>query len=199
MFDAIDADGDGTITTRELRRAVVALKKLDADGDGNLTRDEALAPPPMGGMPSRDPGRGGPDAEVEAMMRHDRNGDGRLTEDEVPPQLAQQLAGADANGDGAIDRIELQAALSNPQRGGDPRQGPDMMQYDRNRDGQLSPDEVPTNLRGMLRGSDADANGKIDANELQSIQQRLNERARGGRRLPPGMEIGPGGLQRNGE
>ena len=37
MFSVIDADSDGKITARELRRAAVQLKKLDLDRDGNIT------------------------------------------------------------------------------------------------------------------------------------------------------------------
>ena len=41
MFEAIDANGDGTINNVELRKAIAALRKLDADGDGNITLAEA--------------------------------------------------------------------------------------------------------------------------------------------------------------
>ncbi len=78
---------------------------------------------------------------------------------------------------------------------GDPRPGgPDMLQFDRNGDGQLSPEEVPTQMRGMLRGADQNGNGQLDAAELQAIQQRINERVRGQRPLPPGVSVGPQGV-----
>ena len=54
MFEAIDIDGDGTITAKELKRAIVGLKKLDTDGDGNLTLDEAVTPARASG-PGGDP------------------------------------------------------------------------------------------------------------------------------------------------
>ena len=59
---------------------------------------------------------------------------------------------------------------------------------------QLSADEVPTQLRGMLRGTDQNGNGTLDAQELQAIQQRMNERIRGQRSLPPGISVGPQGV-----
>jgi Ca2+-binding EF-hand superfamily protein len=201
MFDAIDADGDGAISMRELRKAVVALKQLDADKDGEITRAEALGGP------------ADPAAMIDRMMENDKDGDGKLSKREIPRHLAQQLNDADANNDGGIDRAELTNAMNNSRprfggpggggvpngfgggaTGGDPRPGgPDLSQYDRNGDGQLSADEVPSQLRGMLRGTDQNGDGRLDAQEMQSIQQRLNERVRGQRRLPPGVTVGPQG------
>ena len=70
------------------------------------------------------------------------------------------------------------------------------MQYDRNGDGALSADEVPTQMQGMLRGTDQNNNGQLDAAEVQAIQQRMTERLRGQRPLPPGVSVGPQGVQR---
>ena len=152
MFEAIDTDGDGTITMRELRKAVVALKKLDANKDGKITLAETMPTP--GGL-----GSGGP------------AGFGSRT----------------GIGNGPASGFS-----------GDPRPvGPDLMQYDRNGDGQLSPNEVPTQMMGLVRGSDQNGDGKLDARELQAIQQRMNERVRGQRALPPGISVGPQGVERS--
>jgi hypothetical protein len=146
MFNAIDADGDGAITMRELRKAVVALKQFDTDKDGKITL-----------------------AEVVAQS-------GSATE-------AGGQFGFRGQGFGGDNNV------------GDPRPGgPNMMQFDRNGDGQLSPEEVPTQMRGMLRGTDQNGDGKLDAQELQAIQQRMNERVRGQRSLPPGVSVGPQGV-----
>lgn len=145
MFSAIDADADGVITMRELRKAVVALKRLDLDKDGKITL-----------------------AEVNGAT----------------DQLGAPVAGPRGAGGLGVQP-------------GDPRpSGPDLMQYDRNRDGQLSPDEVPTQLMGLLRGADRNGNGQLDPQELQLIQQRIRERARGQQPLPPGVSIEPQGVNR---
>jgi hypothetical protein len=145
MFSSIDADADGVITMRELRKAVVALKRLDLDKDGKITLAEVNAAASQAGTPA-------------AGMR----GAGGLG---VQP--------------------------------GDPRPtGPDLMRYDSNHDGQLSPDEVPTQLMSLLRGGDRNGNGQLDPHELQQIQQRIRERAQGRRPLPPGTTVGPQGVNR---
>jgi Ca2+-binding EF-hand superfamily protein len=41
IFAALDADGDGTLSSAEIDNAPVALKKLDKDGDGAISREEA--------------------------------------------------------------------------------------------------------------------------------------------------------------
>lgn len=202
MFDAIDADGDGEITVRELRKAVVALKQFDIDKDGKITREEVL-----GGLPN-------PQAAIDRVLENDKDGDGKLSKSELPRQLAQALPTADTNGDGALDRAELANVMGGNQppfsgmtgaatgqsfRGpggfsGDPRPGVNLSQFDRNGDGQLSADEVPTQLRGALRGTDQNGDGKLSPQELQAIEQRMNERLRGQRPLPPGVTVGPQGV-----
>lgn len=190
MFTAIDADGDGAITTKELRRAVAALKTLDADGDGIITLEEASPPRGPGGDPSQFVDR--------IMEENDANGDGMLTPEEVPDQLAQMLTGADLNADGAIDREELMQAMQNFRgrggrggRGGGPggfNTDPEaminqLMGGDQNGDGVLSPQEVPQQLLGMLRNADTNRDGFLNANEVrQAVEasQQRRQRFRGG-------------------
>jgi hypothetical protein len=47
----------------------------------------------------------------QILGRLDRNQDGIISSDEVPSEQADRLAGADSNGDGAIDRAELQQSI----------------------------------------------------------------------------------------
>jgi hypothetical protein len=56
LMIALDRDGDGTLSAREIADAPKALKALDKDGDGTLTRGE-LRPP---GPPGMGPGGRGP-------------------------------------------------------------------------------------------------------------------------------------------
>jgi hypothetical protein len=52
------------------------------------------------------------------------------------------------------------------------------MQYDANRDGVLSENEVPQQGRAMLQGADLNGDGVLDARELQAFSRRMGERMR---------------------
>ncbi len=212
MFSAIDADGDGTITKRELGRAVAQLRKLDVNKDGNITFAEVSLRGGAGGpaAPGGPAGPGGaPNQFIEEIMQNDRNTDGKLTSREIPDHLKAMLEGSDTNGDRLIDRAELTAAMENMRnqfpggrgwRGGpggpnqafDPaRMTGQFMQLDQNGDQRLSPNEIPPNMQGMFQPTDdLDNDGTINAAELEAVRRRLGERARA---------IGAGaGNQRNG-
>ena len=202
MFNAIDVDGDGTITKAELRRAVVQLRKLDTDGDGNITLAE-VSPPGGPGGPA-----GNPAQFVAQMMANDLNGDGQLSPNEVPDHLKPMLQNADLDNSGTISRQELTALAVNMrnQFPGGPGAGPwndaagglrgqggvgnraadpqrmtgQMMRNDRNNDGKLSADELPDNMRGMFKpADDLDGDGALDAAELRAAVERMGDQARG--------------------
>ena len=200
IFEALDADSDGSISTAELRKAAVALKKLDADSDGKITLAEAS---PQGGPggPGGPFGGGDPAQMVDGMIQQmDRNRDGRIGLDEVTDERSLRMLSniRDANGDGALDRPELLAGMAQMQQrfggggqfGGGPgggggfdgaRMTERMMANDANGDGKLSPDEVPEQFRGMLQGGDENNDGTIDARELEMATRRMGERfSRGG-------------------
>jgi Ca2+-binding EF-hand superfamily protein len=214
MFSAIDADSDGKITARELRRAAVQLKKLDVDKDGNITLAEVS---PRGGPGGPAGPGGGPAQMIDEIMQNDKNNDGKLSAREIPNELKPMLEGADQNNDRAIDRAELTAAMETMRnqfpggrgwRGGpggpndafDPgRMTGQFMQLDQNGDQRLSPNEIPPNMQGVFQPTDdLDNDGSINAAELQAITRRMGERARA---FAPGagnQRNDPGAPTRNG-
>ncbi len=198
MFEALDTDGDGVITARELRTAVKALKSLDADGDGNISLEEAS---PMRG-PGGPGGRGGdPSAMIDRFMERDANGDGKLTIDEVDERMARMLQGADTNQDGAVDRAELEAAMQNFRGGpggffggGGPGGmgggfGPmgdadsmtkQVMSADRNGDGVISANEMNSSqnpqMARMMQEADTNGDGALNAKEVRVYMENARQR-----------------------
>jgi hypothetical protein len=111
------------------------------------------------------------------------------------------LQGADLNNDRAVDRQELAALGANnalgaaglgpgiapigigPGQGGlnpNGRAGNEAMgrflQLDANGDGKITPDEVPQQAGGMLRGADLNGDGAIDAREMQVLHAKMGDR-----------------------
>lgn len=193
IFAALDLDGDGTISKLELRKAAVSLRKLDADNDGALTLAEC-GTAAGGGAPVA-----GNDANnwMDRIMAKDKNGDGRLTADELNVGEVQMLQGADLNNDKAIDRQELaqfgkgqgaggwqgNSFAGGGNAGGIGRRGNNeaigrFLQFDRNRDGRLTADEVPQQAMGALQGADRNGDGAIDAGEMQAIIAQMGDRAK---------------------
>lgn len=112
LMAALDADGDGVISARELDNAAAALKTLDKNNDGKLTEEE-LRPNfgGPGGMNGRGPFFGGPTVEsmVGRLMEMDKNGDGKLSKDELGERMQNILERADTDRDGFASRSEIEA------------------------------------------------------------------------------------------
>lgn len=159
-----DLDGDGELSSREISRSAVALRKLDRDRNGKLTGDElggaALGGPPTGPPEMRRGLGGGPGQPnmLDQWMQLDRNGDGQLSANETPQRLQSLMARADRNRDGFATREELQA-LAGSREGNQPGPpgGP----------GRPSPEQ----FLEFARQFDADGDGKLDMQELRQLSQ----------------------------
>ena len=152
---------------------------------------------------------------LDRIMAKDKNADGRLTAEELTENEKQMLQGGDQNGDGAIDRQELMAMETNRNLRGGPgnnnalggaggtgpagrRGGNEAMgrffQYDINRDGRLTADEVPPQAMAALGGGDRNGDGAIDAGEMQALAARLGDRMKAiGAGVDPNAAGTPGG------
>jgi Ca2+-binding EF-hand superfamily protein len=128
---------------------------LDTDGDGVISAKELHK-------------------AVAVLKELDANHDGSITWEEVVAgsgvahqlQMGQSDAGAGATGAGL---------------GGKASQAVErFMQYDKNHDGKLTPDELPPQALALLRDADLNKDGAIDARELQIAVEKMGDRMKAG-------------------
>ncbi len=116
MMQEFDANGDGALTQDEIDTARAArLGEFDADGDGSLNLEEyqALWLDAMHG------------AMVDRFQSHDDDGDGKVTAEEFGEPWTGMVARMDVNGDGKLDRSDMEAMHDFGPRGGrGPEGGP---------------------------------------------------------------------------
>ncbi|KAA5538987.1 hypothetical protein FYK55_25655 [Roseiconus nitratireducens] len=118
LLPALDPNGDGRLTIRELRQLDQSLNRFDSDQDGQLTAAETRPPVRvcfgLGGTVHRELAgiRTTPPGEVapivtgpEWFVRMDRNHDNDLTRREFPG-TAEQFDSLDADGDSLVSAAE---------------------------------------------------------------------------------------------
>lgn len=131
LFNQFDRNSDGRLTRNEVpreRRQQLAAMDVNGDGACDLAEFESALDRQMGQHQNQ---RGQQGTSAAAFSQFDQNGDGLISPNEVPQNARQQFANIDANGDGACDKSEMDAAMENPaggqrgsgQRGTGQRQG----------------------------------------------------------------------------
>lgn len=183
-FRALDADGDGGLSTAEIDAAPESLAALDADGDGRLSGGELGLP---SGGSVRIFARRQQIPEGAPVIRLNADAGETLDISELPPQFQGLLSSVDADGDGTASAGEL-LALMGAEAGGsaDPEPGnaegraapptagnggaaPPRAHFaalDADRDGAVSGAELESAARS-LRALDADGDGRISPDELR--------------------------------
>jgi Ca2+-binding EF-hand superfamily protein len=178
VLQALDLDGDGTLSAAEIKAAPQSLLKLDRDEDGQLTADE-LSPRPENAGAS-------PDDLVKQLMAFDSKGTGFLTRDELPARMQGLFDRADANHDGKLTPEEIrklanrQAMPTGPASSGGggqiaTRMDPILNALDTNHDGVISAEEIANAAQSLLT-LDKNGDGQITADEMRPRQQTLEER-----------------------
>lgn len=132
VLAAIDADGDHTISAREILNAAASLKKLDKNGDGQLTSEEihANGGRQQGGQGERG-GRGGQGGPPGGFGGPGEGGGPGGGAEHGPPTAEQFMSHAmtfDTNKDGVLSKAELQkmasAVVKEMEQRGPPGGGP---------------------------------------------------------------------------
>jgi Ca2+-binding EF-hand superfamily protein len=159
LFKALDKNADGVLTQDEVpEKLAMRIAAADADGDGKITKEEFEQA--RGGHGAA----GGAPGIDKLFERLDTNKDGKLTKDELPERPADRIMKADADGDGAVTKEELQAARD--KMGG---QMADKLfeRFDANKDGKLTRDELPEKLADRIMKADADGDGAVTKEEIR--------------------------------
>ena len=115
-LSALDQNHDGKITRDELRIGGAAGFGMPANRAGSANAGarplanagahaSAGSAEHAGGSAARE---ARPQAFADRLMKNDTNQDGKLSADELPKSMPHLIERADANGDGAVDRSELE-------------------------------------------------------------------------------------------
>ncbi|MDH3592096.1 MAG: EF-hand domain-containing protein, partial [Planctomycetota bacterium] len=168
--------------------APVAFAQLDKNGDGFLEGDELLGLRPRpprrgeGGPGMRDRARG---MAARILKRYDKDGDEKLSAEERPGDW-NDLEGADGNGDGRLDRAELEKFFAKRFGGRRGRRGGrfgSLKRLDSDGDGKITKKEWAASKRPLpgtlFQRLDEDKDGVISARELQRAEKRAGGSWRG--------------------
>ena len=182
IFNALDANRDGTLSSAEIANAPATLRTVDRSGDGALSAEE-FRPAFRGGRGERGRGRGdepgqtppaGADDLAAMLMAFDKNGDGQLTSAEVPERMQGLFDRADRDKDGALSADELKqsaAAQSRQTAGIDSREAiaaggkAKGVALDTNTDGAIAADEI-AGAAGSLATLDRNGDGRLTIDEI---------------------------------
>jgi Ca2+-binding EF-hand superfamily protein len=163
---SFDKNGDGVLTIDELPDRLHPLfTRGDANHDGKLTPDEIRQLAAHTGAPNGPRPHGG---GANGMMRLDpilnaidSDHDGVISASEIVAASASLLT-LDVNHDGIIEASEMRVRQQTPEE----RVAHVLGEFDTNKDGKLSRDEVPDGMRARFDDADKNHDGFLDSTEL---------------------------------
>ena len=154
-------------------RMVPVMTALDADGDGEISAAEL--------------------AEATAHLKKlDANNDGKLSPEELRPNFPAGPGGPGGFGGPPGGPGGFPGGPGGPPGGGGvngEELATRLMEFDADKDGKLTSEELPARMQGMLTRGDADKDGKLTKEEILAMAAAEGGRGNGG----PGGPGGPGG------
>lgn len=127
-----------------------------------------------------------------ALKKLDKNNDGKLSREELRPQFARGRGrGPGAGGPGFGPPAERREGEGGGRgrplgRGDGTRPGPQqfiarIMEFDKNKDGKLSKEELPERMQRIIDRADANNDGAVDKEELIEMHKRFTQGGQRGR------------------
>lgn len=98
-----------------------------------------------------------------ALRKLDKNQDGKLTEEELRPEFPEGPGGRRGEGPGGPNPEEMVKQL---------------LEFDKNGDGQLGKDEVPERMHGLFERGDANKDNVLNKDELRKLAEAQSGGAR---------------------
>ncbi|MBI1760223.1 MAG: hypothetical protein HYR56_02195 [Acidobacteria bacterium] len=139
---------------REMLRMFPLMAALDADGDGVLSAEEISN-------------------AAAALRKLDKNGDGQLTEEELRPNFPPGGPGGPGGFGGREGRGPEGAGGPNPDE-----MVKQLLEFDKNGDGQLQKAEVPERMLGLFERGDTNKDGVLSKEELRKLAETQSQGVR---------------------
>jgi HlyD family secretion protein len=159
-----------------------------ATPEGTAGSSAAAGGPPAGGGGAGGGGPGGGGGRFN-LMSLDKDGDSKISKEEASQIPEEGFTRMDANSDGFIDQEEIQAMRSRRggAGGGGGGGGFNLMSNDKDGDGKLSREEMPSFMPAeAFDGMDTNTDGLVDKAELDEAMKKFREmQQNGGGGAPP--------------
>ncbi len=188
---SFDRNGDGVLTPDELpARMQPVFTRGDTNHDGRLTPDEIRTMAQHTGSATgrrAEPGKASGNMRLDPVLNAlDADHDGVLSAAEMA-NAAPMLLTLDANHDGTLEVSEMRVRQQTPAE----RTEHILDEWDTNKDGKLSRDEVPDGLRPRFAEADTNGDGYLDAAELTRMFTATPQPGGPGSAAAPAAPKGP--------